>query len=150
MTNGTRGDPYSHPDDNNPETKGYERKTLTEGMSPQGTVSHMKATRGNLIDMTSKTADAGEDHHLKNKMLIDAKVDYLSSTRDTNGVVMEFVTGHVGLDPMHIVTVKNDNKTVEFYVDIGVLVDEAISAVLWDLDEEQDYLTANPILQEDQ
>ena len=145
ITNFSRNDHYSLPYDVDPGARGYVKETLLEGLSVRSTLAHHQAVRATLIDTTKKTVDAGEDHHLKNKSLIDLVVHYDNTTRDANGGIVQFVAGYIGLNPMHIVTVKKKKKNVEFYVDANRLFKEAMSAVEWDLDEEETYLLAKPV-----
>lgn len=146
MTDYTRADHYSIVNDTDPEARGYVPETLAEGISLRSTISHHKATRATLIDTTTKTADAGDTHHLENKALQDLKVDYYNSLVDANGMIVQFMAGEIGLDPMHITRIKiADDRNVEFFVDIDQLYEEAVSAVLLGLDEDPAYLFAPPV-----
>ena len=131
MTDETRFSSYSHPNEHSLESRGYISNSLGTGFNPQDELSHFIATKVTLIDTTTKTADAGDYHHLENKYLLDFIVQYDGSTRDLNGIVVQYIAGYDYINPMHSVEIKDDGMSVPFYVQIDKLIDEVNSELAW-------------------
>lgn len=129
ITNYSRVTIYNHPEDRNPEAVGLIPRSLGDGLDPVDQFYHHKATRATLIDTTTKTAEAGEDHHLKDKALEDFCVHYDGTLRDGNGMIVQFMAGYNGLDPKHTVQISHKSKKFAFFVDMDTLIDQVNSKV---------------------
>ena len=123
LNNGRRGSVYSHLDSTNLEDRGFVTHSLGEGISPKEMEAHSRAVRENLYNMTTTTAPTGDLHHRLSKAMEDIVIQYDSSVRDTNGIIVDFLPGGVGIDPRRPLLVTHNNVTAPWFTDTSMLID---------------------------
>ncbi|TIB84727.1 beta and beta-prime subunits of DNA dependent RNA-polymerase [Wallemia mellicola] len=94
-----------------PPSKGFVRNSFFSGLSPPEFLFHAISGREGLVDTAVKTAETGYMQRRLMKALEDLSAHYDRSVRTSSGIVVQFLYGSDGLDP---VSLEGDGQPVEF------------------------------------
>ncbi|TIA73384.1 hypothetical protein E3P92_01635 [Wallemia ichthyophaga] len=94
-----------------PPSKGFVRNSFYSGLSPPEFLFHAISGREGLVDTAVKTAETGYMQRRLMKALEDLSAHYDRSVRTSSGIVVQFLYGSDGLDP---VSLEGDGQPVEF------------------------------------
>ncbi|MEE8402010.1 MAG: DNA-directed RNA polymerase subunit A' [Candidatus Hydrothermarchaeaceae archaeon] len=81
------------------EAKGFVRSSYKKGLTPIEYFFHSMGGREGLVDTAVRTSQSGYMQRRLINALLDLKVEYDMTVRDTRGVIVEFVHGEDGADP---------------------------------------------------
>ncbi len=81
------------------EAKGFVRSNYKSGLTPIEYFFHSMGGREGLVDTAVRTSQSGYMQRRLINALLDLKVEYDKTVRDTRGVIVEFVHGEDGADP---------------------------------------------------
>ena len=90
--------PHFKPKDDMPDSRGFVRHSLVEGLAPHEVFFHAMGGREGLIDTAVKTADSGYIQRRLVKALEDIFVLYDGTVRNSKGDVIQFLYGEDGFD----------------------------------------------------
>lgn len=91
--------PHFRPGDIGTEAKGFVRSSYKKGLTPVEYFFHSMGGREGLVDTAVRTSQSGYMQRRLINALLDLKVEYDRTVRDTRGVIVEFVHGEDGADP---------------------------------------------------
>ncbi|KAF4525074.1 hypothetical protein B566_EDAN001988 [Ephemera danica] len=94
-----------------PAAKGFVQNSFYTGLTPTEFFFHTMAGREGLVDTAVKTAETGYMQRRLMKGLEDLCVQYDSTVRNCNGMVVQFNYGEDGLDPTFM---EGKDQPVEF------------------------------------
>jgi DNA-directed RNA polymerase subunit A' len=80
-------------------SKGFVRSSYKKGLTPIEYFFHSMGGREGLVDTAVRTSQSGYMQRRLINALLDLKVEYDKTVRDTRGVIVEFVHGEDGADP---------------------------------------------------
>jgi DNA-directed RNA polymerase subunit A' len=91
--------PHFKAGDMSTKAKGFVRSSYKKGMQPLEYFFHSMGGREGLVDTAVRTSQSGYMQRRLINALLDLKVEYDSTVRDTRGVIVEFAHGEDGADP---------------------------------------------------
>ncbi|MEE8322463.1 MAG: DNA-directed RNA polymerase subunit A', partial [Candidatus Bathyarchaeia archaeon] len=91
--------PHFKPKDISTEAKGFVRSSYKKGLTPIEYFFHSMGGREGLVDTAVRTSQSGYMQRRLINALLDLKVEYDKTVRDTRGIIVEFVHGEDGADP---------------------------------------------------
>ncbi|MEE8403163.1 MAG: DNA-directed RNA polymerase subunit A' [Candidatus Hydrothermarchaeaceae archaeon] len=91
--------PHFKQGDISPNAKGFVRSSYKKGLAPIEYFFHSMGGREGLVDTAVRTSQSGYMQRRLINALLDLKVEYDSTVRDTRGVIVEFAHGEDGADP---------------------------------------------------
>ncbi len=118
MTQGTRCSPYFPKDDASIEAYGFCKHSFLQGLTPAELFFHQYATRENLMDTATRTADSGSSHHRIVKALEDVKVAHDGSVRNSTGAIVQLIYGDDGMDAAELQMIRGRTGEYAFFIDI--------------------------------
>ncbi|KNC53956.1 DNA-directed RNA polymerase [Thecamonas trahens ATCC 50062] len=90
--------PHFHKDDYGPESRGFVTNSYLKGLTPQEFYFHAMGGREGLIDTAVKTAKTGYVQRRLVKAMESLMVQYDSTVRNAQGVVIQFLYGEDGME----------------------------------------------------
>ncbi|MEE9474432.1 MAG: DNA-directed RNA polymerase subunit A' [Candidatus Hydrothermarchaeaceae archaeon] len=80
-------------------SRGFVRSSYKKGLTPIEYFFHSMGGREGLVDTAVRTSQSGYMQRRLINALLDLKVEYDKTVRDTRGVIVEFAHGEDGADP---------------------------------------------------
>ncbi|MEB3759173.1 MAG: DNA-directed RNA polymerase subunit A' [Desulfurococcales archaeon] len=105
ITRGYRGRTLTHfkKGDLSPESRGFVKNNFRTGLNPLETFFHAAAGREGLVDTAVKTSQSGYMQRRLINALMDLRVTYDGTVRDSEGNIVQFSYGEDLVDPMRSV-----------------------------------------------
>jgi DNA-directed RNA polymerase subunit A' len=91
--------PHFKPKDISTEARGFVRSSYKKGLTPIEYFFHSMGGREGLVDTAVRTSQSGYMQRRLINALLDLKVEYDKTVRDTRGIIVEFAHGEDGADP---------------------------------------------------
>jgi DNA-directed RNA polymerase subunit A' len=91
--------PHFKPGDMSTDAKGFVRSSYKKGLAPIEYFFHSMGGREGLVDTAVRTSQSGYMQRRLINALLDLKVEYDKTVRDTRGIIVEFAHGEDGADP---------------------------------------------------
>lgn len=91
--------PHFKQGDMGTKAKGFVRSSYKKGLTPIEYFFHSMGGREGLVDTAVRTSQSGYMQRRLINALLDLKVEYDNTVRDTRGVIVEFAHGEDGADP---------------------------------------------------
>jgi len=116
--------PHYYKFDDSAEARGFVKNSFISGQTPQEYFFHAMGGREGLIDTAVKTSETGYIQRKLIKAMEDLKVNYDYSVRTSNNIIIQFIYGDDGMDPIFVesqplLVTKLDMKELieQFYLD---------------------------------
>lgn len=93
------------------ESRGFIRHSFIRGLNPKEFFFHAMSGREGICDTAMGTATSGYIQRRMVKLCEDIQVKYDGTVRDANNKIFQFSYGEDGLDPIHLVKMKNNTKS---------------------------------------
>ena len=94
--------PHYYKFDDSAEARGFVKNSFITGQTPQEYFFHAMGGREGLIDTAVKTSETGYIQRKLIKAMEDLKVEYDYSVRTSNSIIVQFVYGDDGMDPIYV------------------------------------------------
>jgi len=91
--------PYFAQNDDTPSARGFSRSCFSRGLNPTEFIFQNQSSRVGLMDTAIKTAESGYIQRKLVKALEDIMINYDSTVRSANYVILQFTYGDDGLNP---------------------------------------------------
>ncbi len=91
--------PHFKPGEKGARAKGFVKSSYKKGLDPLEYFFHSMGGREGLVDTAVRTSQSGYMQRRLINALLDLKVEYDGTVRDTRGIIIEFKHGEDGADP---------------------------------------------------
>lgn len=94
--------PHFHKYDDGPSARGFVENSFLKGLNPHEFFFHAMGGREGVIDTAVKTSETGYIQRKLIKAMEDLKVETDLTIRNANGIIVQFLYGEDGFDPIKI------------------------------------------------
>ena len=116
ISDGTRTLSAFKKGDDSAAARGFIFNSYTNGLTPAEMYHHAEAGRDGIVAISCRTAESGYAHKCISRKMDDCVVSIDGSVRGSNGKIIQFLYGDMGLSPQHMC--HNSPLTFPFFVNV--------------------------------